>query len=157
GASMSLGAAAGQWLTALLLVPLGWRAALGWYAVPGLAWALAFALAMPRYESTAPERSAKEPPDDPGPVPWSKLATDRQMQLLNGQQFLRAAAVAFFYTWFPRFLKETRGLTEQEAGAVAFWPLLAAAFGGLAGGALSDWVLRQTGSVRVARSGMACA
>jgi MFS family permease len=157
GASMNLGGAAGQWLTAQLLVSLGWRAALGCYAVPGLVWALAFALALPRYEPTAKARAAFELPADPGPVPWLKLATDRQMQLLNGQQFLRAAAFALFYTWFPRFLKETRGLTEPEAGAVAFWPLLAAAGGGLVGGALSDWLLRQTGSVRVARSGMACA
>ena len=41
---------------------------------------------------------------------WSQLVTDRQMQLLCGQQFLRAAAIAFFYTWFPRFLQETAGV-----------------------------------------------
>jgi MFS family permease len=156
GASMSVGAAAGQWLTARLLGPLGWRQVLGWYAVPGLAWAAAFALAVPRYEPAASARRAAGLLDDPGPVRWWRLATDWQMQLLNVQQFLRAAAVAFFYTWFPRFLKETQGLTEPQAGAIASWPLLAAALGAVAGGALSDWILRRTGSVRVARQGLAC-
>jgi MFS family permease len=156
-ASMSLGAAVAQWLTALLLVPLTWRQVLGLYAIPGLVWALAFALAMPRPEATAQARFTLERLGEVGPVGWSKLVTDWQMQWLNAQQFLRAAAVAFFYTWFPRFLKETRALTEQEAGEFAFWPPLAAMFGGLAGGAFSEWILRRTGSVRLARQGMACA
>jgi sugar phosphate permease len=164
-ASMALGAAVAQWLTAQLLGTQSWQQILAWYAVPGLVWAVAFALAVPRPEAAAPPRSAKERPDagaavetigEVGPVRWSKLATDWQMQLLNAQQFLRAAAVVFFYTWFPRYLKETRGLTEQEAGEFAFWPPFAATFGGLLGGVLSDWVLRRTGSFRLARQGLAC-
>jgi nitrate/nitrite transporter NarK len=153
---MSLGAAAAQWLTAQLLVPLEWRQILVLYAVPGLVWAVVFAAAVPRPEPAPPE-GGDEPTGRVESIRWAKLATDPQMQLLNAQQFLRAAAVAFFYTWFPRFLKETRGLTEQEAGNLAFWPPLAGMFGGLAGGVLSEWLLRRTASVRLARQGMACA
>jgi MFS family permease len=164
-ASMALGAAVAQWLTALLLGTLGWQQILALYAVPGLIWAAAFTLVVPRPEASAHsrftdershDRATAEPLGGVAPVRWSKLVTDWQMQLLNGQQFFRAAAVAFFYTWFPRYLKETRDLTEQEAGELAFWPPLAATFGGLLGGVLSDWVLRRTGSVRLARQGMAC-
>jgi sugar phosphate permease len=164
-ASMALGAAVAQWLTAQLLGALSWQQILAWYAVPGLVWAVAFTLAVPRPEASAlvrftekrsDDRAIAESAGDIGPVRWSKLVTDWQMQLLNGQQFLRAAAVAFFYTWFPRYLKETRDLTEQEAGELAFWPPLAAMFGGFLGGVLSDWVLRRTGSYRLARQGMAC-
>ena len=154
-ASMALGAAVGQRLTAKLLGALSWQQILAWYAVPGLVWAFAFALAVPRPEASAFSRFPAERSDDRA-VRWSKLLTDWQMQLLNAQQLFRAAAVAFFYTWFPRYLKETRYLTEHEAGELAFWPPLAAMFGGLFGGVLSDWALRRTGSVRLARQGMAC-
>jgi nitrate/nitrite transporter NarK len=62
--------------------------------------------------------------------------------------------MAFFYTWFARFLQETKGLSEQQAGTLAFWPPFAGAFGGLLGGLLSDWLLRRTGNARLARQGM---
>jgi nitrate/nitrite transporter NarK len=60
----------------------------------------------------------------------------------------------FFYTWFARFLQETKGLSAAEAGALAFWPPFAGAFGGLTGGLVSDWLLRRTGNSRLARQGM---
>ena len=58
-------------------------------------------------------------------------------------------AIAFFATWFPRFLMETRGVPREAAGDLAAWPPLAGMFGGLAGGVFSDWVLRRTGSARL--------
>src|SRR5262245_47586902 len=81
-ANMSLGAAVAPWLTARLLVPLDWRQVLAVYAVPGLVWALAFALAVPRPEAPAPLRFTDERAtvDPPGPVRWSRLVTDWQMQ-----------------------------------------------------------------------------
>ena len=38
------------------------------------------------------------------------------MWLLCSQQFLRAAAMIFFSTWFPTFLRESRGATLEQAG-----------------------------------------
>jgi nitrate/nitrite transporter NarK len=60
----------------------------------------------------------------------------------------------FYYTWFARFLQETKGLSQQTAGGLASWPPLVGAFGGLLGGLVSDWILRRTGNSRVARQGM---
>jgi nitrate/nitrite transporter NarK len=76
------------------------------------------------------------------------------MLLLCFQQFLRAGAMVFFYTWFARFLQETKGLSTAAAGALAFWPPFTGAFGGLTGGLVSDWLLRRTGNSRLARQGM---
>jgi nitrate/nitrite transporter NarK len=80
--------------------------------------------------------------------------TDGQMLLLCFQQFLRAGAMVFFYTWFARFLQETKGLSTKDAGALAFWPPFVGAFGGLFGGVISDWLLRLTDNSRLARQGM---
>ena len=169
---MALGAAVAQRLTAHLLGPLTWQEILFVYAVPGLVWAYAFAMIVPRPEAPVAESEAQlrtdfaegDRPAPPQPAieavaakpQWSRLVTDLQMQLICGQQFLRAAAIAFFYTWFPRYLQETKGLSAQEAGGLAWWPPLAGMFGGLLGGLFSDWVLKRTGNARLARQGMAC-
>lgn len=170
---MSLGAALAPAVTAQLLGPLVWQQIFALYAVPGLVWAALFALAVPRPEPPAATPPAPEPgeaedraedwhalppaaapaPTPANPVRWSKLVTDRQMQLLCFQQFLRAGANAFFYTWFARFLQETRGLSQGDAATLASLPPFVGAFGGLLGGLLSDWVLRRTGNSRLARQG----
>jgi nitrate/nitrite transporter NarK len=62
--------------------------------------------------------------------------------------------MVFFYTWFARFLQETKGLSPQDAATLAFWPPFAGAFGGLLGGVCSDWILRRTDNARLARQGM---
>ncbi|MDB5312235.1 MAG: sauU 2 [Gemmataceae bacterium] len=163
---MSFGAALAQKVTGLLLGPLSWQQVFGLYAIPGLVWAIVFALVVPRPEPPKPIISKTEadlddwaalPPPTPAPAPWSKLVCDGQMQLLCIQQFLRASAVAFFYTWFPRFLQETRHLGEQEAGALAAWPPFVGMFGGLLGGVCSDWLLHRTGNPRLSRQGLTIA
>lgn len=147
--SMGLGTALGPILTGRLFGPLSWPQVLAVYAVPGLVWAGLFAVLVRRPD--APRAAGPAPP----PADWSRLWRDRPMRLLCLQQFLRASAIAFFITWFPRFLIETRGVTRQEAGDLAAWPPLAGMCGGLVGGLFSDWVLRRTGSPRLARQGMA--
>ena len=161
---MSLGAALAPAITGQVLGPLSWQQIFALYALPGLVWATLFALAVPRPDAPRPVPPADQPDDwhalppastaVAGGVRWSKLLTDGQMVLLCFQQFLRAGAMVFFYTWFARFLQETKGLSPQEAGALAFWPPFAGAFGGLSGGLISDWILRRTGNSRLARQGM---
>jgi nitrate/nitrite transporter NarK len=147
-AAMAISAAIAQWLTPRLLGAMTWQQILAVYAIPGIIWTVAFAVIVPRIADQQPKATEVS-------VPWSRLATDWNMQLLCGQQFTRAAAVAFFFTWFPRYLKEMHGLSDREAGELAFWPPFAGTFGGFLGGVLSEWILTRTGSFRLARQGMA--
>ena len=73
------------------------------------------------------------------------------MLLLYGQQFCRAAGYIFFPTWFPDYLRETRGVSTGESGLLTALPLLAVVAGGIVGGALVDWLWRKTGSLRISR------
>jgi ACS family glucarate transporter-like MFS transporter len=57
----------------------------------------------------------------------------------------------FFVTWFPIYLVRERGLNIVEAGFAAAAPALCGFIGGLAGGYASDYLLRRTGSVDIAR------
>jgi sugar phosphate permease len=163
---MSLGGALAPAITAQLLGPLHWhwQNVFALYAIPGVLWAILFAVIIPRPEPLPTPPLEKEPPDDwharpatpatTAPAEWKKLVTDPQMLLLCFQQFLRAGAMVFFYTWFARFLQEAKGLSEADAGGLAFWPPFAGAFGGLSGGLISDWILRRTRNPRLARQGM---
>lgn len=146
---MAGGAALSQTATGRLLGTLTWQQILAVYAVPGLAWAVAFAVLVPR-----PDAPRASPAGPHAPFDWRPLFTDRNMLLLCAQQFQRAAATALFFTWFPRLLQEAHHLTDAESGDLAAWPLLAGIPGALLGGALSDWLLRRTGRERLSRAGL---
>jgi MFS family permease len=150
-----------------------WRACLVLYCLPGLAWAAAYWLGTRSmgldepgsadYQSaatgggTADYRSAAAGGataecQAAGPV---RVWTDPSLLLLCGQQFLRAAAMIFFVTWFPTFLRETRGVSLLQAGLLASYAGVAAMLGGVCGGYASDWLLARTGNKRIARQFLA--
>ena len=83
--------------------------------------------------------------------PWA----DPSLLLLCGQQFLRAAAMIFFVTWFPTFLRETRGVSLMQSGLLTSYAGVAAMLGVVCGGYASDWLLARTGSKRIARQCLA--
>jgi MFS family permease len=151
--SMAGGAALSQWLTGELLGPLAWQQVLFAYTVPGFAWALAFALVVPNPERAAPGAPLASAPA--APMPWGRLFANPHVALICAQQFTRAAATALFFTWFPRYLQETKGVSAAESGTLAALPLIVGMFGGLLGGAVSDVILSRTRNERLARQGTA--
>lgn len=155
GACMAMGAAISHWLSGQLLGPLTWQQILAVYAIPGICWTMMFAKFAPRWDDRAKVAATDDVPASP--IRWQKLATDAQMQILCAQQFFRASAMALFYTWLPRFLRETHGVSEQRAGELAFWPPLVGMVGGFLGGMFSDRLLKWTGSSRISRQGLAAA
>jgi len=88
---------------------------------------------------------------------WQPILTSVPMWLICGQQFFRAAGYIFYGTWFPKFLKETRGVSTLEAGYLTSLPLLATVVGALVSGFVIDWILVKTGSRRWSRQGVAIA
>lgn len=162
---MAGGAALSQYVTGKLLGPLSWPEILALYMVPGLVWAFAFAYLVPPPDVPlilgGAESDPNPPPDDweppptAHPVPWGRLLTDRNMILLCVQQFMRAGAVALFFTWFPRYLQETKGVSVAGSGSLAAWPLVAGMLGGLLGGTIADLLLARTGRARLSRQGVA--
>jgi nitrate/nitrite transporter NarK len=77
------------------------------------------------------------------------------MWCICGQQFFRAAGYMFFTSWFATYLQESRGVTIGKSGVLTMLPLLAVVVGSLAGGVVSDAVLRRTRSIRLARQAVA--
>jgi sugar phosphate permease len=148
--SMALGGAMAPLIAAWLLGWFSWRQVLGLYVLPGFLWALCFLIIVP-------SRHGLAPPTDSLRVTFLRMVESPPMLLLCAQQFFRAAAMALFFTWFPRFLQEVFGVTQSESGALAMWPGLAAMVGGVIGGIVSDAILHATGNRRLSRQGIAVA
>jgi ACS family glucarate transporter-like MFS transporter len=92
-----------------------------------------------------------------GPIPWAAIFLNVSLLLVCTQQFCRAGSMRFFDTWLATYLQEGRNVSKKEAGILASLPQWTGVVGGLAGGMLSDAVLRRTGSRRAARKGVAIA
>jgi MFS family permease len=159
GAGMLAGGAIAPVLTAWLLercTPWAaaenidrWRICLVLYCLPGLAWAAAYWLGTRERKSDG-NHGGQAPTAAPG-VPVAGAWMDSSLWLLCGQQFLRAAAMIFFVTWFPTFLRETRGVSLMQSGLLTTYAGVAAMLGVICGGYASDWLLARTGSKRIAR------
>jgi MFS family permease len=184
GSFMSVGGAVGAALTGWLVVEIGWRWMFVLYSLPGLLWAAWFwgwfrempgehgAVNEAEAELISPRAGGLQPPSvapvaeksgdckSPAraaapPTPWLQLLTSPAMWCICGQQFFRAAGYMFFTSWFATYLQEARGVTILKSGFLTMLPLLAVVVGSLAGGAISDAVLKRTGSRRLARRGVA--
>jgi ACS family glucarate transporter-like MFS transporter len=57
----------------------------------------------------------------------------------------------FFVTWFPIYLVQQRGMSILQAGFFTALPALCGFFGGILGGVASDFILKRTGSLTLAR------
>ena len=144
------GAALAPPLVAQMLGVISWQQSFALVAVPGLLWAVMYRVLTPSRTEPTPERLAL------GAV-LGRMLTSTSMQLLCAQQFLRSAAMTFFFTWFPRYLQETHHVTATQSGWLAAMPPVAAMAGGMSGGLVSDWLLRTTGNRRLSRQGVAVA
>lgn len=87
------------------------------------------------------------------PSLWNVTQLFRSRMLLGifGAQYCITAITWFFITWFPSYLVTERGFTVLDASIAGALPALAGFSGGLISGYASDWLLRRTGSLTVAR------
>jgi ACS family D-galactonate transporter-like MFS transporter len=77
----------------------------------------------------------------------------RKRQILGASigQFCGNSTLVFFLTWFPSYLATERGMDWIRSGFAASLPYIAASVGVLVGGAVSDSIIRRTGSATIGR------
>lgn len=155
---MSLGGAVGAFVTGTLLREIRWPWVFVIYAVPGVLWSAWFFW----YFRDRPEQHAHA--NDRDHLPTPPIATQRPWRftwprvavlLLCVQQFFRAAANVFWFTWCPTYLQEVQGLDAKAAGQWTSLPIAGVVVGSLFGGLLVDRLYRRTGSKRISRCGVA--
>lgn len=154
-----------EWLAPLTITEgiQSWRICLVLFSLPGFVWAAAYwlgtrSVGLDRqlaHKTAVPDAGLPTATEIAVVPMWWHMCSDRSLLLLCGQQFLRAAAMIFFISWFPTFLRETRGVTVFESGMLTSYTGVAAMFGVICGGYTSDWLLIRTGNRRAARQGLA--
>jgi ACS family D-galactonate transporter-like MFS transporter len=85
---------------------------------------------------------------------WRQIAALLRYRQIVGAslgQFGGNSTLVFFLTWFPTYLVSARGMSYLNAGVMASVPYIAASLGVLAGGFVSDTLLKRTGSANLAR------
>jgi sugar phosphate permease len=140
----------------------GWRAALCWIAVAGVAFAIVFRWLFRDSPAQHPwtneaERRLIGAAEPSGATPRSKPRFDLSPASLVSFSFLLLAmfssafADILYVYWIPLFLEEAKGLDKIEMGIFASLPLWTSAVGGVVGGILNDVLIRLRGR-RFARS-----
>jgi len=159
-AGARLGGAVTPVFVALLIVSFGWRMPFFLFALLGLAWA---ALWFWYYRDTprehprvnAAERALIEDALGSGAarakVPWRKLLANPQLWLLSCMYFCYAYCINIFLTWFPKYLHDARGYDIAVMGLFASMPLMAGVLGDLAGGGVSDLLVKRGAGLKMAR------
>ncbi|MRT25086.1 MFS transporter [Enterobacteriaceae bacterium RIT697] len=80
-----------------------------------------------------------------------KMCCNRMMIGIYIGQFSLTSITWFFFTWFPTYLYEAKGMSIIKVGLVAAIPALAGFMGGIVGGLISDYFLRKGYSLTFAR------
>lgn len=139
-------------LAALLTSRLGWRWMFVAFGTLGVIWAAAFYLwfrddpathpAVNDAERTHIGQTRATAVTRHNPIPWALVIANPSVWLLCGTMICGAFNSYYYYFWFPTYLKEARGLTEDGAGWLMSLLYTGASLGMLAGGMLTTRAFR---------------
>jgi MFS transporter, ACS family, glucarate transporter len=138
---------------------LGWRGGFWFFAAVGCIWAALFWFWYrdnPEDKSSVSEEELKtirgtenraHSAHTFARMPWARLFRSRTIWTICGMYFCFSYGWHFYMTWFPTYMK-THGFTTAQMGLYGGLPFFFGAFGCLAGGLLTDYVVKKTGNVR---------
>jgi len=167
-----LGAAIAPPLVVLIMTTLGWRSVFYICGAIGFVWAVWWylgyrnlpeehsmvnraELAHIRGLSTTGEINQAAIEREAANVPWGTLLRSPNMWAIMCAYFTYVYCLYIFLTWMPTYLVDHRHFTLLKVGLLASLPLFAMVIGDTVGGLATDWLLKKTGSTKVARRSVA--
>lgn len=84
-------------------------------------------------------------------VAIGRILGNRMLVGIFISQYCIASLSTFFLSWFPTYLVQARHFSMLQAGFVASLPAICGCLGGISSGFFSDWLLRRSGSLSIAR------
>jgi MFS transporter, ACS family, glucarate transporter len=153
-----LGAAIGIPLAALLIGWLGWRFTFVVFGAVGGSWCVFFwrwyrddpaghpAITTSDLNYLAQDADLAGAPSGNG-TPWKSLFWSANLWSFFWMYFASSYGFWFLLTWLPTFLMRQFHVSAQRSSLYAALPLAVGAVGSVIGGALSDWLVRHTGSL----------
>jgi ACS family glucarate transporter-like MFS transporter len=154
-----LGGAFAPGLVVGLAPLLGWRGGFYFFAAIGCIWAVLFWFWFrdnPEEKSGVSEEEIRiiQEKESSSPsahafvkLPWGSLLRSRVLWTICGMYFCFSYGWHFYMTWFPTYMK-AQGFSNAQIGLLGGLPYFFGAFGCVAGGLLTDFVVKTTGNVR---------
>ena len=167
-----LGAAIAPPLVVLIITTLGWRSVFYICGAGGFVWSLWWyvsyrnlpeehglvnraELARIRGLGETGEINQATIQREGANVPWATLVRSPNMWAIMCAYFTYVYSLYIFLTWLPSYLVEYRHFTLLKVGFLASLPLFAMVIGDTVGGLATDWLLKKTGSAKLARRSVA--
>lgn len=156
-AAARIGNAAAPGLIVILMAQYGWRAAFYGCALVSFVWVGLWALTFTEYPAeaarTGPEKSVAQPARQaPQPPPWGALV--KRMAPVTYVYFCYGWNLWLFLSWIPQYFLHSYDLDLKKSALFASSVFFAGVVGDTLGGLLTDFLMRRTGSLKVARSWM---
>jgi len=157
-------------VASVIVIAWGWRAVFFVAGSLGLIWAVVFATFYKNTPEEQPRVNAAElacirgrEPDGSivrlasvkPVVPWGRILRAPNMWAICLGYCCFFFGTNFYLTWYPTYLREYRGLSLLELGMIGSLPLIAGMLGDVAGGSLTDFLLKRTGRASFARRAVA--
>jgi sugar phosphate permease len=180
--AMLIGGAVAPLASQWLIDRVGWRWSFVVFALAGVAWAVCFyawfrddpaehpatneaerqLIAAGRNTRKSAEESTRADVAGPegevhGPIPWDRVTSCTNVWLLGVVMMTMSAIYEGLSSWYPMYLQEARGVSQDQSSRLASLVLAAGAFGTFFGGWLTDWLVLKTGSPRWGRTAQAVA
>ncbi len=141
-------------LVGYLLKAAGLRMAFVLPAVAGLFWLIPWLAVYPGKQQSQAASGQKAGPA----ISFAKLLGNRKVAGLFLVRCCTGPLTTFYWVWLPQYLKSERKMPMEMIAMLAWLPYLAGATGNVAGGFISDRLVRAFGSVDKARKiGFTCA
>jgi sugar phosphate permease len=166
-----LGAAIAPPLVVLIMTYLGWRSVFLICGVVGLLWAVWWQLSyrnvpeehglvnkteLERIRGLDANGAINPPPiEKQTNVPWGTLVRSGNMWAIMFAYFTYVYCLWIFLSWLPSYLVDFRHFTLLKVGLFASLPLWAGVVGDTVGGLATDWLLKVSGSAKLARRAVA--
>jgi len=160
-AAARIGNAVAPGLIVMLMALYGWRAAFYGCALVSFVWVGLWALTFTEYPPDQPGHrriSSADPATPPPrqtvtePAPWGTLV--KRMAPVTYVYFCYGWNLWLFLSWIPQYFLHSYDLDLKKSALFASSVFFAGVVGDTLGGVLTDWLLRRTGSLKVARSWM---
>jgi MFS family permease len=146
-------------LATTVIASFGWRHAFEIFGGVGVIWAVVFYRLFRDNPLEYPSMNEGErallrdiePPAKEGSAPWGPLLSSPSVWLLCIQYFCLSYGWYFYITWLPTYLREGRHLNLGTSALLAGLPLFCGGIGNPTGVAITSWLMRLTGNLRLAR------
>ena len=147
-AASQLGGAIAPFLAALLIQHFGWRMTFAIFGILGFFWAAGFYAWFRDEPSEHPSvtdcearyiASGSATRQKQNPIPWKLVFTNPSIWFLSVIMICASFNSYIYFSWFPKYLGEARGIERTTAGLMSSVVLLFAAIGTFTGGLLVDF------------------